>query len=138
MSIDIIRQLFNIENKSKSYNRINSERMKFTPGRLNNSFKLTEKNDMMVQTIESINEENESKNEKTLKSLHVFDILKSYLCNSNKDKLISLCHDIITKDMSVEIIKERFYNLLRIYDSILEIEKYEPRFKKIRSIITDI
>ena len=83
----------------------------------------------------------ENNKEKIFKKINVFNIIKSFFCNSNKDKLISLCHEIITKDMSIEIILERFYNLIRIYDSILESEKNnlglnkEPRFRKLKSII---
>ena len=46
--------------------------------------------------------------------------------------------------MCVETILEKFYNLGRIYKSIIDIEKYnlglikEPRFREINSLINDI
>ena len=112
-----------------------------TPEKINNSFKLTEKNSITFETSETTYDEMENNKEKIFKKINVFNIIKSFFCNSNKDKLISLCHEIITKDMSIEIILERFYNLIRIYDSILESEKNnlglnkEPRFRKLKSII---
>ena len=146
MSVDIIGNLFNVEENGKKNKRyINcNDRIKIAPEKINNSFKLTEKNNMNLETAESIREDIENKNEKVLKHIHFYHVIKSFLCNSNKEKLISLCHDIIVQDMCVETILERFYNLLRIYSSILDIEKNnlglnkEPRFRKVKTIINDI
>ena len=147
MSVDIIYKLFMVDNQNsqnKNYNNFGKDRIKLNPEKINNSFKLTEKNNIYMETAESIKEENENKTEKILRQIHVFNIIKSFFCNGKKDKLISLCHEIITKDMCVEIILEKFYNLSRIYNSILEQEKNnlglnkEPRFREINSIINSI
>ena len=147
MSVDIIYKLFMVDNQNsqnKNFNNFGKDRIKLNPEKINNSFKLTEKNNIYMETAESIKEENENKTEKILRQIHVFNIIKSFFCNGKKDKLISLCHEIITKDMCVEIILEKFYNLSRIYNSILEQEKNnlglnkEPRFREINSIINSI
>jgi len=146
MSIDIIRTLFNIEKKSRKYKFNNyDDRIKIVPEKMNNSFKLSEKNSIYLKTSTSINEEPENKTEVILKKINVFHIIKNFFCcNNPKDKLISLCHEIIQNDMCVETILERFYNLGRIYKSITDIEKYDlglnkdSRFREINSIIYDI
>ena len=146
MSVDLIRTLFNIEKKSRKYKFNNyNDRIKIVPEKMNNSFKLSEKNSIYIKTSESINDGFENKNEIILKKINVFHIIKNFFCcNGLKDKLISLIHEIIKKDMSVETILERFYNLGRIYKAITDIEKYnlglnkDSRFKEINSIIYDI
>ena len=85
MSVNVIRYLFNIENKNKKYNKINSEKLNYTPLKLNNSIKKIDQSDIYIRTTESVNEETDNNNEKVLKSLHAFNVLKSYLCNSKKD-----------------------------------------------------
>ena len=144
MSIDIIRTLFNIEKKSRKY-KYNDDRIKIVPEKMNNSFKLSEKNNIYIKTSISMNEEPENKTEVILKKINVFHIIKNFFCcNNPKGKLISLCHEIIQNDMCVETILERFYNLGRIYKSITDIEKYDlglnkdSRFREINSIIYDI
>ena len=150
MSVDIITTLFATENHNKSKNvskkfYINdSDRIKITPEKMNNSFKLDEKNNSN-SVFESINNETVTKNEIILKKINVLNIIKSFCCfKSNRDKLIELCHDIIVKDMCVETILQRFYNLNRIYDAILDIEKYnlglnkDRRFREINNIINII
>ena len=146
MSLDIIRTLFNIEKKSRKYKFNNyDERIKIVPEKMNNSFKLSEKNSINIKTSISMDEEPENKTEIILKKINVFHIIKNFFCcNNPKDKLISLCHEIIQNDMCVETILERFYNLGRIYKSITDIEKYDlglskdSRFREINSIIYDI
>ena len=68
----------------------------------------------------NINENNKIKkvidNNKELKKINYFHILISYLCFKNKKtEIINLCDDIITEDLSVEIILRRLYNLERLY-----------------------
>ena len=54
-------------------------------------------------------------NNKLIKSINYFDIIKSYFCfNDKKTKMINLCHNIISKDICIERILERFYNLENI------------------------
>ena len=147
MSIDIIRILFNVENKNKKnkFSKIHaSERVKLNIEKTNNSFQLSEKKFNLDVTTENLNENYEDKKEKILKKINIFNIIKSFFCNGYKDKLITLCHDIIKKDMCIETILERLYNLNRIYNSILETEKYnlglknDPRFQKLNSILNNI
>ena len=144
MSVDIIRTLFNIEKKSRKY-KFNDDRIKIVPEKMNNSFKLSEKNSINIKTSISMDEEPENKTDIILKKINVFHIIKNFFCcNNPKGKLISLCHEIIQNDMCVETILERFYNLGRIYKSITDIEKYDlglskdSRFREINSIIYDI
>ena len=154
MSIDIIRKLFMIDNniikkngKLSNYcKNFNSDRIKIIPEKMNNSFPLKDKNNISLSNNfnyqKIINFDN--KHEIILKSINVCNILKSFICNSNKNKLIELCHNIIIDDMCIENILEKFYNLGRIYKSILKEERYnlglnkEPRFREINSIIFSI
>ena len=147
MSVDIIKKLFKIDNQNnqnKNFNNYESPRIKIVPEKMNNSFKLTEKNDINTTESENKYEESESIKEKVLKSINVFYIIKSFFCNGNKDKLISLCDDLIIKEMCVDTIIEKFYRLSRIYNSFPETEKYnlglnkEPKFREINKVIYSI
>ena len=145
MSIDIIKKLVILNNPKKSRN-IQIERIKITPTRDNNSLII---NENINQNLKLSNDDesktiHENKHEKVLKSINIFNIIKSFIFKSNKDKLINLCHDIIIEDMCIENILEKFYNLGRIYRAILKEEKYnlglykEPKFREINSIIYTI
>ena len=147
MSVDIIRKLFNIENqnnRNKNFNNFESPRIKIVPEKINNSFKLTEKNDINLTESENNYEESENIKEKVLKSINVLNVFKSFFSNGDKDKLVSLCHELIIKEMCVDTILEKFFRLLRIYNSFAEAEKYslglnkEPKFRDINSIIYSI
>ena len=64
----------------------------------------------------NINSKNTSN--KVLKALNFLIIIKSYFCFKHKNKkvkLLNLCHSIITEDICIERILERFYNLENIY-----------------------
>ena len=137
--------MYLINNPKKSRN-IQIERIKITPTRDNNSLII---NENINQNLKLSNDDesktiHENKHEKVLKSINIFNIIKSFIFKSNKDKLINLCHDIIIEDMCIENILEKFYNLGRIYRAILEEEKYnlglykEPKFREINSIIYTI
>ena len=154
MSVDIIRKLFECEipnkirNKQTNFGVHDSDRIKIIPEKMNNSFKLNEKNNISNSTFDNIDDENnkkyKNKNEYILKQINILNIIKSFFCKSYKDKLIELCDNIIIKDMCVETILERFYNLRRIYNSILDNEKYnlgltkEPKFRELISLINAI
>ena len=50
------------------------------------------------------------------KKINFFHIIKSLFCfNDKKTKIIDLCHNIVTEDVSIERIFERFYNLENAY-----------------------
>ena len=67
-----------------------------------------------------------------MKKINYYHILKSYLCfEDKKSKLINLCHNIVTEDMSIERILERFYNLENIYNLFSNEEK--TKFKLINN-----
>ena len=147
MSVDVIYKLIKVNNKNrlnKMYNNLETDRVKLNPEKINNSFRLTEKNNMHMKTSEGKDEEHEKKNERILRKINVFNIIKSFFSNDNKDRLISLCHNIIIKDMCVETILEKFYILSRIYNSILDVEKNnlglikEPRFREINTLVNAI
>ena len=71
-------------------------------------------------------------NNKIMKKINYWHILKSFLCfKDKKTKLINLCHSIITEDMCIERILERFYNLESIYKNFSKKEK--EKFKYIKS-----
>ena len=145
MSVDIIRKLFNIDNKyNKNKFNISDNRLKLMPEKINNSFILSEKNSINIECTKITIKPPETKNEKIFRHINIFHIIRSFICNDNKSKLISLCHDFITEDMCVENILEKLYNLRRIYHSISDNDKYklglnkEPKFRQINSKINDI
>ena len=50
------------------------------------------------------------------KKINYLDIIKSFFCfKDKKTKLIDLCHNIVTEDISIERIFERFYKLENEY-----------------------
>ena len=89
MSIDIIRILFNVENKNKKnkFSKIHaSERVKLNIEKTNNSFQLSENKFNLNVTTENLNENYEDKKEKILKKINIFNIIKIFFCNGYKDK----------------------------------------------------
>ena len=145
MNIDIVSQLFNFEDEKRKYKSKYKDRVKVTSEKLNNSFKLSEKNSICIEPSDNINDEIISENGKILKKIYIFHIIKSFICNGNKDKLITLCNELIIRDMCVETILERFYSLGKIYNTIINEEEknnlsfYKARrFKDINSIINEI
>ena len=145
MNIDIVSQLFNFEDEKRKYKSKYKDRVKVTSEKLNNSFKLSEKNSICIQPSDNINDEIISENGKILKNIYIFHIIKSFICNGNKDKLITLCNELIIRDMCVETILERFYSLGKIYNTIINEEEEKNnlsfykarRFKDINSIINE-
>ena len=77
-----------------------------------------------------------------LDKVNYFHILKSYFCfKDKKAEMINLWNDIITEDMCIERILERFYNLEKIshYYSDIKKEKYKNKgFKRPKKVIKDI
>ena len=151
MSVDIVRKLYMVDNNiinrngklSRHFKNDYSDRIKIAPDKMNNSFHLIDKNSSTLSN--DFNNKKkiifENKHEIVLKSINIYNILKSFIGNSYKDKLINLCHDIIIDNMCIEKILEKFYNLGRIYKSILKEERYnlglnkEQKFREINSII---
>ena len=58
--------------------------------------------------------------------INYLNIMKSFFCFKNrKTKFIELCHNIITKDMCIERILERFINLEKIYELNSTVENFK-------------
>ena len=101
------------ESEKKIYNSDNSQ---------NKSEKLNISKDNNILKIKKLNKINI--NNIILTKINFCNILKSFLCfKDKKTKLINLCHNIITEDLSIERILERFYNLENIYYFISNEEK---------------
>ena len=101
-----------------------------------NEDKLDKTNNRLTSSIKKI--EKTEENKQVLKKINYFPIIKSFLCfEDNKTKLINLCHNIISEDISIERILERFYNLENIHQIISKEEKEKlknyknKRFKEI-------
>ena len=81
-------------------------------------------------------------NNSHLEKLNYFHILKSYFCfKDKKTEIINLCNDIITEDMCIERILERFYNLEKLshHYSDIKNEKYKNKgFKRPKKVIKNI
>ena len=77
----------------------------------NNKIKLSGNNNKISKN--KIDKENN--NNKSLKEIKFPHIIKSFLCfKDEKSQFINSCCNIITKDISIERILERFYNLEKI------------------------
>ena len=154
MSVDIVRKLFEVDNNrinksGKFYQNLQnacSDRIKIALEKLNNSFRMMDKTNssQMISSDAKIQMNAKNEHEIVFKRLNIFYTIKSFICNSNKDKLINLCHDIIIEDMCVENILEKFYSLGKIYKSFLKEESNnlglnnEPKFRELNSIINTI
>jgi len=69
-------------------------------------------------------------NKKHIEKVNYFHILKSYFCfKDKKTEMINLCNDIITEDMCIERILERFYNLEKLSHNYLDIKKEKEKLK---------
>ena len=123
------------DNKNKniiSFNNYKSDRIQIASENMNISFNLNKNKDKVLFS-------NIKRKEDILQKINIFNIVKSSFCCSNKNKLISLCHELIINDMSVENILERFYKLENIFNSVFSCPKYnQSKFKEIKSIIDSI
>ena len=142
-------KLSNIQDKNKSsirnlnselFDKTNSSDILNKSKEKNYNNKLNESNNNNLYKVEKIKKIN--LNNRILKKLNYYHILKSFFCfKDNKTKLINLCQKIITEDMCIERILERFYNLEKIYHflSHKEKEKYNNnKFKEILKYISKI
>ena len=144
MNIEIISKLFEVENQRRKNIFNDGDKIKITDDKLNKSFKLSEKNSICIKSMDNIDKDNVNKTEKILKKINIFNIITSFICNGSKEKLISLINDIVQKDMSVEIILEKFYRIEKKYISIdneginnLSFN-FDARFRKVNLLIKDI
>ena len=147
-------QINNLTKNNPKKNEISSDRKKINPELMNkiNDNTHDEKNEIIKldksrENLKMKNEPNEERNinNKFMKELNYFHIIKSYFCfKDNKSKLIQLCHNLVMEDMSIERILQRLYNLERIYYSFLKEEKGKiklikiKRFKEINKCIMNI
>ena len=171
MSKDIIETLINRDKKHLI--RIQSYRIdKLCKSNENNNTTPIERKNMQYESVDMINNKLENseridktklntsknniayKNEKIkqikiinsyLNDLNYFHILKSYFCfKDKKTEMINLYNNIITEDMSVERILERFYNLEKLSHHYSEIKKDKLKkyknsgFKGPKKFIKDI
>ena len=88
---------------------------------------------------------NSSLNSKIIKEINYYDILKSYFCfKDNRTKLINICHNIISEDMSIEHLLKRLNQLENAYKYYYqrENEKFmhikNKKFKEINKCIDKI
>ena len=149
-----LTQINNLTKNNPKKNEISTDRKKINPELMNkiNDNTHDEKNEIIKldksrENLRIKNDPIEEKNinNKFMKEINYFHIIKSYFCfKDNKSKLIQLCHNLVMEDMSVERILQRLYNLERIYYSFLKEEKGKiklikiKRFKEINQCIFDI
>ena len=70
-------------------------------------------------------------NNKHIEKVNYFHILKSYFCfKDKKTEMINLCNDIITENMCIERILERFYNLEKLYHHYSDSKKEKLKMHK--------
>jgi len=108
---DIINKKKINQNSSKNSDNLNSEK----------SYESKLNKEKQNKTIEFDSDKNNNQNyiNEVKKKINYLHIIKSFFCfNDKKTKLIDLCHDIVTEDISIERIFERFYNLEKAYNFI--------------------
>ena len=126
-------KIFNEQNQehinlfiNKEIKEINSEREKANnndDGKSNSNIPYLSKKDVkneikLNSNIINNNSEIKENNviDDSIKSINYFHILKSFLCfKDKKTKIINFCYDFIKKDMCIERILDRFYNLENNY-----------------------
>ena len=87
----------------------------------NKKIKLIGNNNKILK-INTIN--NKSEKNKILKKINFLHILKSFLCfKDKKSQFVNFCYNIVSQDMSIERILERFYNLEKIKHYLSSEEK---------------
>ena len=103
---DIIHKRKINQNTSKNSYNLNSYEVKINK-------KKQKKKSCIIDNEEDNNHNYINEINKKINYLH---IIKSLFCfNDKKTKLIDLCHNIVTEDISIERIFERFYNLEKAY-----------------------
>jgi len=118
-----------IERKNTQYESVDMINNKLENSEKIDSTKLnTSKNDITYKNekIKQI-----KINNKHIEKVNYFHILKSYFCfKDKKTEMINLCNDIITEDMCIERILERFYNLEKLSYHYLDIKKEKLKINK--------
>ena len=121
--------IFNEQNKelinlfiNKEIKEINSEREKSNNNSNSNIPYLAKKDvkDEIQLNSNIINKNSEVKEnniiDNSVKNINYFHILKSFLCFKDKrTQIINFCYDFINKDICIERILDRFYNLEIFY-----------------------
>jgi len=142
MSKDIIFKLINniysnkkikLNLQNNNINRLNTEhknreiirKRKFNQSTSKNSYNLNsydvkinkEKTNKKPYNFDKEEEDNNQNYINEInKKINYLHIIKSLFCfNDKKTKIIDLCHNIVTEDISIERIFERFYNLENAY-----------------------
>ena len=157
MSKDIIETLINRD--KKHILRVQSYKInKLCKNSENNNTTPIERNNTQYESVDMINNKlensermekkklNTSKNDISYKSekikqikinnkhiekVNYFHILKSYFCfKDKKTEMINLCNDIITEDMCIERILERFYNLEKLSHHYSDVKKEKLKINK--------
>jgi hypothetical protein len=74
--------------------------------------------------------------EKIMKKIHIYHILKSYIfCfNDKKTKLINLCNNIILDELNIDKILSRIFKLEKIYSLLSEEDKEKIDFIPIKEL----
>ena len=142
MSKDIVRYFFNkninyilyyensnnIIHKLKS-NEKSSERSisKFEKNQFEEEKNV--KNISKINTISTSEEKKNNKIKRIFKNINYCHIFKSLFCLKDKrSQLINMCHEIITEDLCVERIIDRFNNLEMGYNCLYKEQENEFKF----------
>ena len=136
-----------IERKNTQYESVDMINNKLENSERIDKTKLNTSKNYIADKNEKINQI--KINKKHIEKVNYFHILKSYFCfKDKKTEMINLCNDIITEDMCIERILERFYNLEKLSHNYLDIKKEKEKlninknkndgFKGPKKLIKDI
>ena len=126
--------------KNKKGKIINSERT-------NINKELSEKSNVLdksnkIEDIKMIIEKKKSKENKdkmvkvkVLKNINFFDVMKSYICyKTRKIKLINICHNIVMKDLCIDRMLYRLYELEKLFFLLSKEDQFRLSLKKDKKI----
>ena len=139
MSKDIMKNILKSNKKiflnSYSFNLINKNDGKIEKNNLENakieSKEILDRNKSKTSILNNSISKKKDKSkldmvDTAFNEINYLNIMKSFFCFKNrKTKFIELCHNIITKDMCIERILERFINLEKIYELNSTVENFK-------------
>ena len=120
-NINLIKKKDNTNSKIMSDKRVINNELKDNinvshKNKMKYKYRISASKEEIFEKIKKINKSNI--NNKILKELNYFYILKSYFCfKDKKTRLINLCQNIVLEDICIEKLLKRLYNLESIYNN---------------------
>ena len=107
--------------------------------KLNNQYVQNISDNKVKKIIKNVilkNMDNNLSHELMMKKIHIYHILKSYLCcfKDKKTKLINLCNNIILDELNIDKILSRIFKLEKIYYLLSDQDKAKIHYMHIQEL----